>query len=145
LQHARLGDGKHGQAREKRVDDAILRLARAAAAAGQKRERERQGIAGARWIEFVPLGQTELVGGLAREFRSGDRFGLALDAFGIEIRAGIGARLVRAGEIALLVLQQHLGDAGVARADRRHDDQREEARGQRRDADPPLAPQQRAR
>ena len=91
----------------------------------RKRPRERQRIAGVRRIEFGPIEQAELVGRLAREFRGGDRFGLALHAFGIDDGARLGGRLVGPGEIALLVLQQHLGDAGVARADRRHEDARE--------------------
>ncbi len=140
LQHARLGDGKHVQAGEKRLDDAIFGRDRAAAA-GEKRPRERQRIAGARRIEFGPIEQAELVDRLTREFRGGDRFGLTLNAFGIEDGAGIGGRLVGPGEIALLVLQQHFGDAGVARADRRHEERREEARGQRRADNPLLAEQ----
>ena len=65
-------------------------------------------------------------------------------ASGSKIGARLDARLVGPGEIALLVLQQHLGDAGVARGYRRHHDEGDEARGERRDDDPPFAPPQRA-
>ena len=71
---------------------------------------------------------------LAREIGARDRLRLALHRLGIDRRRGVETRgLVGLGEVALLILEQHLGDAGIVRACEQHERGR---RQQRRESGP---------
>jgi hypothetical protein len=104
LQHPRSRHRKDRQARQELVDDALVHLAVAIG------------------VELGVRSEPEPVDRLAREIAGRNRLGLALNGLLVDRSRRIKTRrLVRLGEKVLLILEQHLGDAGVARANDQHE------------------------
>ena len=144
LQHARLGRREHGQLIEIGVEHAIFgrelrRIARDAERDADARQQRPMPLASGS-NSGLPCRSSDLIARRATS-REVSELDLALHAFGVRRRRGVGAlALVDAGEIAVLILQQDARLGRVARLDdidegRAHQGQRASGRSRSAMAD----------
>ena len=111
--------GKTDEPVHKGLDDEVV-----VGAGARAREHRADEPAEGRGVEFGAPIQLQLLNRLSRDVGRGQRLGGALHRRFVKRRAEVGRRLVGLGEVAFLILEQHLGDAGIARRGEGHEGER---------------------